>query len=124
MQNIDELLEQVSRIATNPTSPGATWFTSLDLKYAYGQLFLDRETSEQFNFSIVCGKATGTYRSPTAFYGLPNMHADFPRTMDALFLTLPSNFAFMDDIMVVTRSPVQEHMKQFYGILKVLDDGK
>ena len=41
MQNIDELLEQISRIATNPTSPGATWFATLDLKHAYGQQPLD-----------------------------------------------------------------------------------
>ena len=122
MQNIAELLEQISLIAANPKSPGSTWFISLDLKYAYGQLPLNQETNKQCNFNIVCGKATGTNRFLMAFYGLNNTPAEFQRTMDAILLTLQNTFAFVDDIVIVTKGPLEEHMKQVYATLKVLDD--
>ena len=96
MQIIDELLQQLNLIATNPTSPGNTWFTSLDLKYAYGQLPLDHKTREKCNFPIKCGKATGTHQFLAAFYGLTNTPAEFQCMTDALLLTLPNTFDFMD----------------------------
>ena len=93
--------------------PGTKWFASLDLKYAYGQLPLDRQTSKQCNFNIVCGKATGTYKFLMAFCGLTNTTAEFQRTVDAIILTLLTPFAFMDDIMIFTKGPLEEHMKRF-----------
>ena len=53
-----------------------------DLKYAYNQLNLAAGTAKQFNFNIVGGKATGTYRFVTGFYGLAVMPAEFQKAMD------------------------------------------
>ena len=41
--------------------------TSLDMRYAYGQVPLDKETIKYCNFQIIGGRATGTYRFITVF---------------------------------------------------------
>ena len=45
------------------------YFTTMDLRFGYGQLSLGEETSIHCNFSLVGGRSTGTYRFRTRFYG-------------------------------------------------------
>ena len=54
----------------------------LDLKYPYSQLKLAAHTAKQCKFNIVGGKATGTYRFLTEFYGFVDMPANFQKAMD------------------------------------------
>ena len=60
MPNLDNLMEQVAEIM-NSTDEGEVRFTSLDMKYAYGQTELHPETAQHCNFQIIGGRATGTY---------------------------------------------------------------
>ena len=55
------------------------WYTSFDMQYACGQVPLDKETAKHCNFQMVEGKATGTYRFITAFYGLTVMPTEFQK---------------------------------------------
>ncbi len=62
MADIDELLDNISQITTSrPHKKPRAWLSILDLRYAYGQVPLSPETSQQCNFSIVGGQATGAY---------------------------------------------------------------
>ena len=72
MPNVDELIDGVSQIVTE-NKKGTLYFSVLDLKYAYSQLKLAADTARQCNFNIVGGKATGTYRFLTGFYGLADI---------------------------------------------------
>ncbi len=82
MADIDELLDNISQITTSrPHKKPRAWLSILDLRYAYGQVPLSPETSQQCNFSIVGGQATGAYWFETCFYGLADMPADFQQTL-------------------------------------------
>ena len=54
----------------------------LDLKYAYSQLKLAADTAKKCNFNMVGGKATGTYRFLTGFFGLADMQAEFQKAIE------------------------------------------
>ena len=69
MPNVDEIIDGVSQIVTE-NKESTLYFTVLDLQYAYSQLKLAADTAKQCDFNIVGGKATGTYRFLTKFYGL------------------------------------------------------
>ena len=70
--NIYELIDNVT-LQFSEKSNGRVWFCILDLKNAYGQMKLCKQTSKQCNYSIVGGKTTGTYRFLTGIYGLGDM---------------------------------------------------
>ena len=81
MPNVDELNDGVSQIVTE-NKESILYFTMLDLKHAFSQLKLAADTAEQCDFNIVGGKATGTYRFPTGFYGLADVPAEVQKAMD------------------------------------------
>ena len=81
MPNMHELIDSTAQIITKD-KPGEVWFTSLDLKYAFSQLPLSELNSSHYNFSILCGEATGIYRFKTGFYGLTDMPTEFQKAMD------------------------------------------
>ena len=58
---------------------GQFYFSKIDLKYAYSQIPLDNNIQKHNNFSILGGKATGTYRFINGFYGLTDMPAKFQK---------------------------------------------
>ena len=60
MLNIVELVDEISQINAE-WKAGDVYFTTMDFTYAYGQVSLNKKTSEQCNFSLVGGKSTGTY---------------------------------------------------------------
>ena len=69
MPNQEHLVDMVAEQLVNSAS-GQAWYTSLDMRYAYGQVPLDDETARHCNFQIIGRKTTGTYRFITGFYGL------------------------------------------------------
>ena len=68
MPKIDTLIESISQQISAPASQNTTYFSTIDLKYAYSQLNLDVITANHCNFNIICGDMTGTYRFQTGFY--------------------------------------------------------
>ena len=120
MPNIEELMDTVGQTISE-RKPGDVYFSTIDLRYAYGQLPLSPETSVQCNFSLVGGKSTGTYHFQTGFYGLTTMPAEFQRVMDTIFLELPQAHAFIDDNLVVTKGTEIEHISAVERILRKLD---
>ena len=121
MPNVDELIDGVSQIVTENKS-GTLYFTVLDLKYAYSQLKLAADTAKQCNFNIVSGKATGTNRFLTGFYGLADMPAKFQKTMDRTINHAKNTFCFLDDILIVSKGNEMEHGTLVESVLKKLDD--
>ena len=120
MPNLDELIDGVSQIVTKNKN-GTLYFTVLDLKYAYSQLKLAADTAKQCNFNIVGGKATGTYRFLTGFYGLADMPAEFQKAMDRTINHAKNTFCFLDDILIVSKGNEIEHGNLVEAVLKKLD---
>ena len=81
MPNVDELIDGVSQIVTE-NKESRLYSTVLDLKYPYSQLKLAADTAKQCKFNIVGGKATGTYRLLTGFYGFVDIPAEFQKAME------------------------------------------
>ena len=123
MQSIDHLLDAVALYITQrKESPGTFWFSKIDLKYAYSQIPLDTSIAEHCNFSILGGKATGAYRFLNGFYGLTDMPATFQKTIDKTLEGIHSKFAFLDDILVITKGSIREHENELDKNLNRLDN--
>ena len=61
MPNLESLMEKVAEIVNN-NNECEVFFTSLDMKYAYGQTILHHETAKHCNFQIV---VRGNQMEPT-----------------------------------------------------------
>ena len=61
LPNIDLLLDKIAQVVKSDKS-NQTLFTTLDLRYAYSQIPLDKKTGEKCNFSPIGGNATGKYQ--------------------------------------------------------------
>ena len=122
IQSIDHLVDAVALYITQrKNSPGTLWFSKIDLKYAYSQIPLDNSIAKHCNFSILGGKATGTYRFLNGFYGLPDMPATFQKTIDKILEGISSKFALLDDILVIIKGSKREHEKELDNIFKKLN---
>ena len=77
MREIDTLIESISQKIIAPASQNTTYFSTLDLMYAYIQLNVDPNTANHCNFKMISGHRTGTYIFQTGFYGLTDMPAEF-----------------------------------------------
>ena len=53
MPNIDTLVESISQQISAPASQNTTYFSTIDLKYAYSQINLDINTANLCNFNII-----------------------------------------------------------------------
>ena len=120
MPNLDNLMDMIAE--HQEQGPGETFFTTLDMMYAYGQVELSEETSRHCNFQIIGGKATGIYRFVTGFYGLTTMPTEFQRIIDLTLAGITNTFAFIDDIQIVTHGTEEEHITKVKEVLKRLDD--
>ena len=122
MQSIDYLVKAVAlHISQRQNSPGIFWFSKIDLNYAYRQISLDVSIAKYCNFSILRGRATGTYRIINGFYGLTDTPAGFQKTIDKTLEGISSKFAFLDDILVITKGTIKEHELNLDKILQKLD---
>ena len=113
MQSIDHLIDAVANyISERSTEQGTFCFSKIDLKYAYSQIPLDPQLQKHCNFNILGGKATGTYRFLNGFYGLTDMPATFQKTIDVTLRNCHNKFAFLDDILVITKGKLVDHEKE------------
>ena len=120
MPNIDSLIQTTSQ--TLSTAPQETaYFTTLDSQYAYIQLNLHSDTACHCNFNLVGGAMTGTYRFKTGFYGLTDMPAEFQKAIDCTLAGLIITFCFLDDILIVSRGGIEQHLDLVRKCLIKLD---
>ena len=82
------------------------------MKYASSQIPLDTELQKHCNFNILGGKATGTYRFLNGFYWLTEMPATFQKTIDVTLQNFHNKFAFLDDILVITKGNISNQEKE------------
>ena len=109
MPNIDSLIQTISQTLSN--SPHETaFFTTLDLQYAFSQFILPSATARHCNFNIVSGDMTGTYRFKTGFYGLTDMPAEFQKPSNCTLAGPTNTFCFLDDILIVSRDRIENHL--------------
>ena len=122
MQSIDHLIDAVANyVSERSTEQGTFYFSKIDLKYAYSQIPLDPQLQKHCKFNILGGKATGTYRFLNGFYGLTDMPATFQKTIDVTLRNCHNKFAFLDDILVITKGKLSDHEKELDKILHRLD---
>ena len=120
MPNLDDLLNTLAETIT--TQKGEkVWFTSVDLKYAFGQVFLNPELTKHCNFAIIGVKASGIYRFKTGFYGLTVIPTEFQRIMEDILINIPNVFIFIDDILIVTKGTKEEHEEKVREVIRKLD---
>ena len=122
MPNIDTLIESISQQISAPASQNITYFSTIDLKYAYSQLNLDINTANHCNFNIISGDMTGTYRFQTGFYGLTDMPAEIQKAMDYTLIGLENTYCFLDDILIVSKGSLNDHKSYVMKCLQRLDD--
>ena len=58
--NIDTIIESIFQQISAPASQNLTYFSTIDLKYAYIQINLDTNTANHCNLNIISGDLTGT----------------------------------------------------------------
>ena len=119
MPNVEHLIDIVAEQIDNQDGE-KPWYTSSDMRYAYGQVPLDKETAKHCNFQRIAGKATGTYRFTTGFHGLTVMPTEFQKAMETEIFNLPNTYVFLDDVLVVTNGTQDYHysvVKQVLGQL-------
>ena len=120
MPNIDSLIQTISQTLSNAPQETA-YFTTLDSQYAYSQLNLHSDTARLSNFNIVSGDMTGTYRFKTGFYGLTNKPAEFQKAIDCTLAGLTNTLCFLDDILIVSRGRIEDHLDLVRKCLIKLD---
>ena len=97
-----------------------TLFSSLDLRYS--QIPLDKKTREQCNFSLIGGNATGTFQFETGFYGLTDMPAEFQKAIDLTITNCKNTYAYLDDILIITKGSIEKHKETLEKVLHRLDE--
>ena len=103
MQSIDHLMNTISKkISEIKNNTGTLFFSEIDLKYAYSQIPLHKDTQKHCNFKILGGNATGTYRYINGFYGLTDMPATFQTPIDYTLNNINSAHAFLE-VKVLSR---------------------
>ena len=122
MHNIDCLMDSIAQTITQSSNEGEVLFSTIDLRYAYSQLPLNKDTAKHCNFNIIGGQATGTYRFNTGFYGLTDMPAEFQKAIDITLSNLTNTFSFLDDIIIVTGGGIQNHKEKLFKCLNRLDE--
>ena len=120
MLNIDILLDNIKQVVKSNENQ-QTLFLTLDLRYAYSQIPLDKSTREQCNFSLIGGNATGTYQFQTGFYGLTDMPAKIQKAIDLTLRNCSYIYAYLDDILIKTMGSIDIHKQKLQTFLEKLD---
>ena len=121
MPNIDLLLDKIAQTIKFDTKEQIL-FSSLDLRYAYSQIPLDKKRREQCNFSLFGGNATGTYQFQTGVYILTDMLAEFQKAIDLTLTNCKNTYAYLDDILIITKRSVEKHKETQEKSLHRLDE--
>ena len=122
MHNIDCLMDNIVQTITQSSDEGQLLFSKIDLRYAYSQLPLDKDTTKQGNFNKIADQATETYRFSTGFYGLTDMPAEFQIAIDKTLYNLKNTISFLDDINIVAGGGIENHKKHLFNCLDRLND--
>ena len=117
---IDLLLDNIAQVVKSNENQ-QTLISTLDLRNAYSQIPLDKSTREQCNFSLIGGNATRNYQFQTGFYGLPDMLAEFQKAIDLTLTKCSNTYAYLDDILIVTKGSVDKHKQKLQIFLEKLD---
>ena len=117
MPNIELLLDNIAQVVKSDKSK-QTVFSTLDLRYAYSQILLDKTTREKSNFSPISVNAIGTYQFQTGFYGLTDLVAEFQKAIDLPLTNCTSTYAYLDDILIVTKGSLDLHKQKLQSALK------
>ena len=120
MPNLDNLIDMIAEKIDKKED--VAWYSSVDRTYAYGQIHPNDLTKKYFNFQIVGGKSTGTYRFTTRYYGLSVMPIEFQKLMDLTLDNTVSVFVYIDDILNATKGAKQEHLEKVREVMKILDE--
>ena len=99
-----------------------TLFSTLDLRYAISQIPLNKATREQYNFSLIGGNATGTYKFQTEFYGLKDMPAEFQKAVDLTLTSCNNIYAYLGDVPMVTKGSIETHRQKLQTVLTKLHE--
>ena len=120
MPNIDSVIDSISQHIIDSNLGENVYFSTIDLHYASGQLNLHPDTARHCNFKFICGESTGTYRFKSGSYGL-GMPAEFQKSMDYTLIGLTNTYCFLDDIIVVSKTSKESHLKYVYNCLRKFD---
>ena len=109
MQSIDHLVDAVALYVTQrKQSPGTFWYSKIDLKYAYSHFPQDHSIAKHCKLSILGGRATGTNIFLSGLYGLTDIAATFQKTIDKTIEGMSSKFAFLENLLVITKKNIRE----------------
>ena len=123
MRSIDHLMDTIAcKISEVKQKTDTLYFSKIHLKNAYSQVPLHEDTQKHFNFNILGGNATGTYRFINGFYGLTDMPATFQKVMDFTLININSAHAFLDDIIIITKGSLSDHEKELDKVLTRIDN--
>ena len=122
MPNLDLLLDIAQVVESDKSNQ--TLFSTLDLRYANSQIFLDKTTREQRNFSLTGGNATGLYQMQTGFCGLMYIPAEYLRAIDLILTKCINTYACLDDILIVTKRLAESHRQKLQAALTKVDEKK
>ena len=116
LQSIDHLIDaEANYVSERSTEQGIFYLSKTDIKYEYSQIPLDPQLQKHWNFNIRGGKTTVTYRFLNVFYGLTDMPATFQKTIDVTIKNCHSKFAFLDDIIVITKGSIADkNLTRYY----------
>ena len=121
MPNLEDLTNSLAE-TIKTGEKGKIWFSSVDLKYAYGQVELNEELAKHCNFAIIGGNASGICRYKTGFYGLTVIPTEFQRIIEEILINNPNVFIFIDDILIVTKGTKEEYEAEVQKIFDKLDE--
>ena len=110
LPRIDDLLDALH---------GALWFSTLDLKSGYWQVPILEQDKEKTAF---CTSSGQLYEFNQVPFGLCNAPATFSRLMDRVFSGLHWETCLfcLDDIIVFSSSPWEEHLARFRQVFERL----
>ena len=100
------------------------YLSTINLKYAYSQLQLHKDTAKNCNSDIIWGELNDTYRFKTGFYGLKDMPAQFQKAIDYALVGLQNTYCFLDDIIIDSTGSVSDHLNYVIKCLKRLYEDK
>ncbi|KII72736.1 Transposon Tf2-9 polyprotein [Thelohanellus kitauei] len=106
LPSIDQLFDRLN---------GAKYFTSLDLYSGYWQCTLEENDKEKTAFSVGIGE--GLYEFNVLPFGLCNAPSSFHRLMDSVLTPLKCCFAYLDDILIFSKSWT-EHIQDIKSVLE------
>ena len=121
MPSLDNLIDLFAE-KLDEKKTGESWYSSVDLTYAYGQVPLHELTKRHCNFQIIGGKSTETYRFTTGYYGLTIMPTEFQKVMDLTLANINSVFVYIDDILIVTKGTKHDPINKVREVMKRLDE--